>query len=84
MTQKEHKEIVDELEKQIRELKKELDLEKNKSYNYEQVLEDYHRISEDLRVEKEWNRQNVASIERLNATIERYERILDKFTINYQ
>lgn len=83
MTQKEYQEKLKALENEIIELKKEVDYEKNKFYNYEQVLEDYHRVSEDLRREKECNLHNTLTIERLNKTIEQYEKILNKFTINY-
>ena len=83
MTQKEYNEKIMQYEDEIKKLKQELDFEQNKSYNYERVLEDYYRTSEDLRKEKEWNKQNVCTIERLQNTIDRYEKILDKFTINF-
>lgn len=84
MTQKEYKEKLLNLKNENEELKKKLDFERNKSYNYEQVLIDYHRINEEFIREKESNRQNVFTIDRLNKTIEQYEKILNKFTINFQ
>lgn len=83
MTQKEYKEKILTLENEIKELKKELNFEKNKVFNYNQLLEDYHITNEELRNEREYNIQNIATIDRLQKTIEQYEKILDKFTINY-
>lgn len=82
MTQKEYKEKLLELENQIVELKKELDFERSKNCNNEQVLIDYHRANEYLRTANENIRQNELTIDRLNQMIERYERILDRFSIN--
>lgn len=83
MTQKEYNEKLDILKQENENLKKELESEKNKTYKYEEVLERYYIINEDLKKEKEWNKQNVLMIERLQKTIEQYEKILDKFTIQY-
>lgn len=83
MTQKEYKEKISELEYEIKKLLEELDLERSKSYNYEQVLEDYHRTSEELKQEKQYNIMNCDKITEQQKIIERYERILDKFTFSY-
>lgn len=83
MTQKEYREILLKKDNEIIELRKKLETEKDKYYNYQQILEDYHITSEDLRKEKEWNKQNVNTIEEQRRIIEKYEKILDKFTINY-
>ena len=45
---------------------------------YMETLEHYHRVSEELRQEREWNRQNCTTIDTLQRTIEQYERMLDK------
>lgn len=45
---------------------------------YMETLEHYHRVSEELRQEREWNRQNCTTIDTLKRTIEQYERMLDK------
>lgn len=83
MTQKEYNEKTDILKQEIDNLKKELTIEKTKTYNYEEVLEKYYIINEQLRQEKEFNKQNCLMIERLQKTIEQYEKMLDKFTIQY-
>lgn len=83
MTQKEYKEHIAGLEYEIKILTKELEAERMKIYNYEQTLVDYHRVSEELRREIEWKRQDEVTIEQQRRVIERYEKILDKFTINY-
>ena len=83
MTQKEYKDKLLELENKIKEQAKELEYERIKEYKYEQVLENYHSVNEELRNEKEYNKLNCLTIDRLQKTIEQYEKILDKFTINY-
>lgn len=83
MTQKEYKEKLYDLERENKNLRQELEVERDKVYNHEQLLENYYITNEDLKKEKEWNKQNVLTIERLQKTIEQYEKILDKFTINY-
>lgn len=83
MTQKEYKEEIEKYKKLIKNAEERLEEELNKNYKYEQVLEDYHRTNEELRQEKEWNKQNVNTIEGQRSIIEKYEKILDKFTINY-
>ena len=45
---------------------------------YMETLENYHRVSEQLRQEREWNVQNTTTIRALNETIERYEKMFDK------
>lgn len=82
MTQKEYKEKLDILEKEKENLQQELEKERVKTYNYEHVLEQYFIANEDLKREKEFNIQNVSTIERLQRTIEQYEKILDRFSIN--
>ena len=83
MTQKEYKEKIYNLEEENKNLKRELEHERNKVYNHEQLLEQYYITNENLKQEKEWNRQNELTIERLQKTIYQYEKILDKFTISY-
>lgn len=48
---------------------------------YMQTLKDYHNASEQLRQEREWNKQNIETIKSLEKTIERYEKILDRVSI---
>jgi hypothetical protein len=83
MTQKEYNEKILESEKENKDLRKELEFERRKNFNYEQVLEDYHRVSEELNKEREANIQNEYTIKNQNDVIEKYKEILDKFTINY-
>ena len=75
MTQKEREEYEkekEEYEYEIRELKS----------SYMQTLENYQRINEELRTEREYNRQNCTTIKALQETIERYEKMLDRVTYN--
>lgn len=83
MTQKEYKEKILNLEKALKDNNERLQEELEKNYKYEEVLMKYYITSEDLKREKEWNRENVNEIENQRRVIERYERILDKFTISY-
>ena len=83
MTQKEYIEEIEKYKKEIFNLQEELRVEKNKNFNYLEVLETNYQLNKDLSNEKENNRMNCASIMELNKIIERYEKILDKFTINY-
>lgn len=48
---------------------------------YMQTLKDYHNASEQLRKEREWNKQNIETIKNLEKTIERYEKIIDRVSI---
>ena len=83
MTQKEYKEKIEELEKLLKSNNERLQEELDKNYKYEEILLNYYIVNEDLRKEKEWNRQNVDKIEEQRRIIERYEKILDKFTFSY-
>lgn len=83
MTQKEYKEEIEKYKQEIFNLQEELRIEKNKSFNYLEVLQTNYELNKDLQSEKEDNRRNCASIMELNKIIEKYEKILDKFTINY-
>lgn len=82
MTQKEYKEKISSLENKIKDLIKEVESLRLRNYNYESTLEQYYIINEELRKEKEWNRQKELTINGLQDVIARYERILDKFTIS--
>lgn len=83
MTQKEYKEKLYKLEEENKNLKRELEHERDKVYNHEQLLEQYYITNKTLNQEKEFNRQNELTIDRLQKTIYQYEKILDKFTISY-
>lgn len=83
MTQKEYKEEINKYKELLKKAEDRLQEELNKNYKYEQVLENYYIAKEDLRKEKEYNVLNCQSINEKNSIIERYEKILDKFTINY-
>ena len=83
MTQKEYKEKLYKLEEENKNLKRELEHERDKVYNHEQLLEQYYITNQTLNQEKEFNRQNELTIDRLQKTIDQYEKILDKFTISY-
>lgn len=48
---------------------------------YMETLEHYHTVSEELRQEREWNKQNIETIKSLEKTIEHYEKILDRVSI---
>lgn len=82
MTQKEYNENLLKLEEENKRLRSDLVFEKNKNLDHEQLLEDYHRVSEELRTSRRYEKENIATIERLNATVEQYEKILNRFTIN--
>lgn len=83
MTQKEYNEEIEKYKKQIADLQDELRIEKNKNFNYLEVLQTNYELNKDLQNVREDNRRNSASIMELNKIIEKYEKILDKFTINY-
>ena len=83
MTQKEYKEKIAELENENKRLKKELEIERDKTYNNEHLLEQYYAINEQLRAEQRLNMMNNERIENQTRVIDRYEKILDKFTFNY-
>lgn len=82
MTQKEYKEEIDKYKKEIFDLQEELRKERNKNFNYLEVLECNYQLNKDLQIEKENNRMNCASIMELNKIIDHYKAILDKFTFN--
>ena len=54
---------------------------KNITNLYMRALKDYHNVSEQLREEIAWNKQNVETIKNLEKTIERYEKLLDRVSI---
>lgn len=82
MTQAEYREELDKYKKIISEAENRLQEEINKNYNYEKVLEDYYRTNEELRWQRELNDKNEIIIQELQRTIERYEKILERVTIN--
>lgn len=82
MTQKEYNEEIEKLKKQIADLQDELRIEKNKNFNYLEVLQTNYELNKDLQRKREDDRINSASIMGLNRIIEKYEKILDRFTIN--
>lgn len=84
MTQKEHREQIEIYEKQIKNLKEELAMLNAKNNEQKYAFEQYFKISEQLKNEQNMNLQNCETIRRQEEIIERYEKILDKFTINYQ
>lgn len=83
MTQKEHREQIEIYEKQIKNLKEELAMLNAKNNEQKYAFEQYFKISEQLKNEQNMNLQNCETIRRQEEIIERYEKILDKFTINY-
>jgi len=83
MTQKEYKERIKELIEENNKLHKELEEEKEKNYDYLQVLKDYHIVSKLLADEKGYNDLNNEKIREQEQIIEKYQKIIDKFTINF-
>lgn len=83
MTQKEYREQIEIYENQIKNLKKELETLNAKNNEQKYAFEQYFKISEQLKNEQFMNLQNCETIKRQQNIIEKYEKILDKFTINY-
>lgn len=78
MTQKEYKEKIEFLENRAKGLMKENEALRLQEYKYEQVLENYHRVSEELKQEREYNMQNCKTIDNLQSMIRHYEKMFDK------
>lgn len=83
MTQKEHNEKIEKLLKELENVKSELAEERAKNLNYEEVLQKYYYLNEELMREKASNELNNRTIKEQADIIEKYKQILDKFTINY-
>lgn len=83
MTQKEYRDELGKIIKDRENIQQKLQEEINKNSYYEDALQKYYFISEELRKEKEYNRLNCETIQSQREIIERYEKILDKFTINF-
>jgi hypothetical protein len=82
MTQAEYREEINKYKEFLKESNKQLEEERLKNYNYQQVLEDYHRINEYLRREQEINTQIKMENQQLRETIEQYEKILNRVNIS--
>lgn len=82
MTQKEYIENLKEKENRIKALESELEKEKTKNVNYEMALENNAILNNELKEEKQANVNNIFTIKQLEKTIERYEKILDRVSIN--
>ncbi len=83
MTQKEYKEKIEKLLKELETVKEELSEERAKNLNYEEALQRYYYLNEELMREKTSNELNNRTIKEQADIIEKYKKILDKFTINY-
>lgn len=82
MTQKEYKENIEKLIQEKEAIKEKLTKEQDKNYNYEKVLEDYYITKKRLDEEKQYNDFNCEKIRQQEELIEKYQKIIDKFTIN--
>lgn len=82
MTQKEYKENIEKLIQEKEAIKEKLIKEQDKNYNYEKVLEDYYITKKTLDKEKQYNVFNCEKIRQQEELIEKYQKIIDKFTIN--
>lgn len=82
MTQKEYIENLKEKENRIKALECELAKEKTKNVNYEMALENNAILNHELKEERQANVNNIFTIKQLEKTIERYEKILDRVSIN--
>ena len=74
--------IIAELKNEILRLNEELNKERLTSSKYEQVLEEYHIINEDLRREREYNQQNIHTLNTQRMLIEKYEGIIGRISFN--
>lgn len=83
MTQKEYIEKIEKYEEQIFDLQTELDGEKSKNFNYLEVLERNYQLQKDLDYERNKNDISCRNIDELNDIIDKYKKIIDKFTINF-
>lgn len=82
MTQKEYQENLRKLEKENRELLLRLEKYELEEDKYKRVLEDYYIAKRDLEIQIDINKMNDAEVEHLKETIEQYEKILNRVTIN--
>ena len=83
MTQAEYKKEIKKYEKQIFDLQAELNEEKNKNFNYLEVLERNYQLQKELDYERSKNDIACRNIDELNDIIDKYQKIIDKFTINF-
>ena len=84
MTQKEYKEKIEFLENRAKGLMKENEALRLQEYKYEQVLENYYRVSEELKQERDYNANNCKTIDNLQNIIRQYEKMLDRVTFNVE
>ena len=84
MTKKEYEQDINILSEKIKELKTENEELKAREHDYMQVLLNYHRVSEELKQEREYNMQNCKTIDNLQNMIRQYERMLDRVTFNVE
>lgn len=82
MTQKEYQEKITCLENAIKDLEHQLEIKTKEEIKYEQLLEDYHSINEELREQKKLNEMNDHTVQELRNTIRQYEKMLSKVTFN--
>lgn len=80
MTKKEYEQDINVLSEKIKELKTENEELKAREHGYMQVLLNYHRVSEELKQERESNMHNRKTIDNLQTMIRQYEKMLDKVT----
>ena len=84
MTQKEYKEKIEFLENRAKGLMKENEALRLQECKYEQVLENYYRVSEELKQERDYNANNCKTIDNLQNMIRQYEKMLDRVTFNVE
>lgn len=82
MTQKEYQDNINELNNKIRDLEIRLEIEKNKNYNYEKVLEDYHETMGLLERARQTIENNDVQLRAKDTIIMQYESILARININ--
>ena len=82
MTQKEYKEEVEKLTEKIKKTQTELEEERAKTKNYQYFLEEYYNAKKMLDDQMKYNDMNCEKIRQQEDLIERYQKIIDKFTIN--
>lgn len=78
MTKKEYEQDINILSEKIKKLKTENEELKAREHDYMQVLLNYHRVSEELKQEREYNMQNCKTIDNLQSMIRHYEKMFDK------
>jgi hypothetical protein len=83
MTQKEYREEIEKYEKKIFDLQTELNEERNKNVNYLEVLERNYQLQKDLDYERDKNAIGCKQLENLDDLVNKYQKIIDKFTINF-